>query len=164
MPVKGTEIVSKNIIAFGGKFLSEVNKDMEKARDILDKRVEKNISLTDHSLKDLSVMGHPYAARAPQRIHSPSYQVHSQSGEMRRGKFSGTDKASVLGGQLSARAYVGISEGVKHAPFVVYGTSKMVPRDFLIGSLGEVRDQIWEALSRSLKSAVVSFQGERRQL
>ena len=83
---------------------------------------------------------------------------------MRSGKFSGVEKASVLGGDLSARAYVGISENVRHALFVIYGTSKMVPRDFLIGSLGEVRDQIWDVLSRSLKNAVVSFNGERRKI
>ena len=45
MPVKGGDLVSKNIIAFGGKFIAEVNKDMEKTRDILDKRVDKNISI-----------------------------------------------------------------------------------------------------------------------
>lgn len=164
MPVNGGVLVSKNIIAFGGKFLAEVNKDMEKARMTLDRAVEKNISISDHSLEDLADMGHPYASRAPQRIHTPSYQVHTQSGELKSGKFSGTDKASILGGQLSARAYVGISDTVKHAPFIVYGTSKMVPRDFLIGSLGEVRDEIWETLKRSLKSATVSFKGETRKL
>jgi hypothetical protein len=162
MPVKGADIVSKNIIAFGGGFLKQVNQDMEQVRDVLDKAVDKNISLTDHSLKDLALLGHPYASRAPQRVHSPGYQVHIQSGRLKRGKYSGTHKASILGGQLTARAYVGIADSVEHALFVVYGTSKMIPRDFLIGSLGEVREKIWDILSRSLKNAVVSFQGERR--
>lgn len=164
MPVHGADVVSGNIVAFGGKFLKEVNKDMEEARDILDRAVDKNISLSDHTLGDLAALGHPYATRAPQSIHSPSYQVHTQSGTMKSGKFSGTDKASIAGGKLSARAYVGISDAVKYAPFVVYGTSKMVPRDFLMGSLGECRDRIWNVLSRSLNQAVVSFHGETRKL
>lgn len=162
MPIKGADLVSKNIIAFGGGFLKEVNRDMEEVRGILDNAVKKNITLTDHSMEDLSAMGHPYAARAPQQIHSPSYQVHIQSGELARGRYSGTHKATLFGGQLKARAYVGIANSVTHALFVIYGTSKMVPRDFLVGSLGEVKEQIWETLSRSLKNAVVNFNGERR--
>lgn len=164
MPVNGAETVAKNIVKFGGRFLEEVNKDMEQARLILDKAVEKNISLTDHSLEDLADLGHPYAKRNPQSIHEPGYQVHSQSGELKGGKYSGTERASVSGGRLSATAYVGISERVWHAFYVVYGTSKMVPRDFLVGSLGEVREQIWQVLKRSLNHAVVSFNGEKTKL
>lgn len=164
MPVHGAELVSKNIIAFGGGFLREVNRDMEQARYLLDKTIEKNISLTDHSIEGLADMGHPYARRAPQAIHDPGYQVHTQSGELKSGKYSGTDRADISSGRLTARAYVGISESVRHAFFVVYGTSKMVPRDFLVGSLGEVREQIWQFLKRSLNQAVVSFNGETERL
>ena len=164
MPVNGAELLSKNIVKFGDRFLEEVNKDMEQARAILDKAIGKNISLSDHSLSDLAAMGHPYARRAPQAIHDPGYQVHVQSGELKSGKYSGTDKAGISSGSLRARAFVGINENVQHAFMVVYGTSKMVPRDFLIGSLGEVRDQIWQALRRSLNYAVVSFNGETTRL
>lgn len=164
MPINGADVVSKNIVIFGGRFLEEVNRDMDQARVLLDKAIEKNISLQDHTLEDLASLGHPYAKRAPQELHVPGYQVHTQSGELKSGKFSGTDKASVSGGRLEARAYVGISDSVKHAPFVVFGTSKMVPRDFLVGSLGEVRMQIWEVLKRSLNQAVVSFNGEETRL
>lgn len=165
MPIQGADLVSKNIVKFGGNFLREVNKDMEKARKILDKAIDKNISLSDHSQADLAALGHPYASRAPQAIHSPGYQVHEQSGRLREGKYSGTDPADVsLFGNLTARAYVGINESVRHAFFVVYGTSKMVPRDFLVGSLGEVREQIWQTLKRSLSQAVVSFNGETERL
>lgn len=164
MPITGGDLVSKNIIAFGGQFLAQVNKDMELARKILDLKIEKNISLSDHSLADLRGMGHPYARRAPQAIHDPGYQVHEQTGEMRRAKYSGVDKAKVSSRQLEARAYVGIDEKVTHAFYVVYGTSKMIPRDFLVGSLGEVRNQVWDILKRSLGNAVVSFNGQTRRL
>ena len=162
MPVQGGDVVAKNILAVGGRFRAEVDADMENVRGILDSAVTKNIGLTDHTQRDLSAIGHPYARRAPQEIHSPRYQVHRQSGQLMESKFSGTDKAAVGGGRLSARAYVGVKAA--HAPHVVYGTSKMVPRDFLMGSLGEVRDRAMDVLRRSLRGAVINFAGERRKI
>ena len=175
MPINGADVVSKNIAKFGGGFIKELNRDMEQVRLILDKAVEKNISLADHSQADLAAMGHPYSVRAPQAIHSPGYQVHEQSGRLRAGKYSGTEKAeasgvdfisrtSFLRGKIGASAFVGINESVRHAFFVVFGTSKMVPRDFLIGSLGEVREQAFEILRRSLNGFTISFNGEKVKL
>ena len=43
------------------------------------------ISLTDHSLKDLADMGHPYATRDPHNPHDPPEQVHTHSGDLLRG-------------------------------------------------------------------------------
>jgi len=163
MPVVGADTLAKNIVKFQKGFLAQVNIDMRKAEKIMDSKITENISLTDHSTKDLALMGHPYAARAPQNIHEPGLQLHTQSGEMLRGKFSGTDDAAVAGGSLTARAYVGI-KGVEHANYVVYGTSKMVPRDFLGGSLNQVKDPILSALSRSLKNTVIDFQGQEVKL
>ena len=175
MPVNGGDVVAKNIAKFGDGFLRQVDKDMENVRALLDKTVDKNISLSDHSQSDLAALGHPYARRAPQEIHSPGYQVHEQSGELRRGKYSGTDKASSAGvdfqsrtsfarGQIGARAFVGINEAIQHAFYVVYGTSKMVPRDFLIGSLNEAKEKAFDILRRSLNGFTINFNGERVKL
>jgi hypothetical protein len=38
------------------------------------------ISATDHTLKDLAKMGHPYGFKHPQEIHDPDVIVHIQSG------------------------------------------------------------------------------------
>ncbi len=38
------------------------------------------ISATDHSLKALAEMGHPYGFKHPQQIHDPDETVHIQSG------------------------------------------------------------------------------------
>lgn len=165
MPIQGGELVAKNILAFGNKFRAEVDVDFERVRDLLDSRVKKNTGLTDHSLADLRRLGHPYARRAPQEIHSPGYQVHTQSGALQDARFSGTDKASVGSGKLSARAFVGFDPSkAPHAASVVYGTSKMVPRDPLVGSLGEVKERAFDLLSRSLRGAVINFNGERRKV
>lgn len=165
MAIQGAEVVGKNILAFGKGFLREVNKDMDSVRKLLDDRVEANMSLTDHSLKDLAIMGHPYAARAPQSIHSPEYQVHQQTGRLLKAKYSGIEKAEVTGGSLTAAAFVGIHQSeAAHAIPVIYGTWKMVPRDFLRGSLNEVWQQAVDGLRRSLRGAVVSFDGDQVRL
>lgn len=164
MPVMGAGVVSKNILVFTKGFLKQVDRDMDNVRRLLDKQVEKNTSLDDHSLSDLRAMGHPYARRAPQEIHTPPFQVHAQSGKLKRARYSGTEKAAVMSGRLSARAFVGINSSVSYALNVVLGTSKMVPRDFLVGSLGEVREKAFMTLKRSLNKAVVTFNGEKRLL
>jgi hypothetical protein len=162
--IKGADTLAKNITKFTTGFLREVNKDMRKVETLLRGRIDKNISLSDHSLSDLAAMGHPYSRKSPQALHDPNWQVHEQSGKMRRGLTSGTEDANVSFGKLSAEAYAGINESVEHAPYVVFGTSKMIPRDFLHGSLQEVRDQAVQLLSRSLKNTVVSFAGDKVKL
>lgn len=162
--VVGTQTLAKNIVAFGNKFLREVSRDMSKVKELLNEKVTENISHTDHSLSDLKAMGHPYARRNPQQIHTPDYSVHKQSGELLAGKFSGTEDASITSGKLVSSAYVGINESVRHAPAVIFGTSKMVPRDFLRGSLNEVKEEALNILKRSLNGVVVSFNGEKVKL
>ena len=160
----GAETVAKNLKSVQKRFLNEVNADMERVRKLLDERIGRNISLSDHSLSDLADLGHPYAARAPQAIHQPDYQVHVQSGKMLASKHSGVKPASVSAGKLTATAYAGVSDQVEHALYVVLGTSKMIPRDFLTGSLNEVKDQTINILRRSLKNTTVNFNGEKTKL
>lgn len=160
----GADVMAKNLKTFENKFLQSVTQGMQKVMEILDEAVTRNISLTDHSLIDLALMGHPYASRSPQRIHVPSYQVHIQSGEMLAGKVKGVDDAEEIGGQLITAAWVGILESVEHAKYVVYGTTRMVPRDFLHGSLLEVKEQVLAILRTKLRDAVINFDGERVRL
>lgn len=162
--VQGTEVLADNIKQFTNRFLEEINKDMKKTEEVLKEKVRQRISLSDHTLEDLAEMGHPYASRAPQHIHDPDYGVHIQGGELLAGLYSFTEQASVNFGALNASANVGISDVVEHALYVIMGTSKMVPRDFLTGSLDEVREQTIEILSRSLHNVVVSFQGKKVKL
>jgi hypothetical protein len=162
--ISGTETLAKNIVKYTEGFLREVNIDMEKAELILKGKIKDNISNTDYTLEDLAKMGHPYARRSPKSIHNPDYIVHCQSGEMLSGLGSGTKKASVKGTTLEAEAYAGISDNVEHAKYVIYGTSKMVPRDFLKGSLEEVGQKILTTLKRSLNRVTMSFNGKEERL
>lgn len=162
--VVGADVVAKNIIVFQKGFVRAVNRGMENVRAILDARITRNISLTDHSLSDLARLGHPYARGVGVKLHNPAYQVHTQSGRMLSAKVSGVDDADIIGGKLKASAWAGIGAGVPYAVHVIYGTSKMIPRDFLRGSLGEVRGQIIGTLSIPLKNAVINFDGEKVKL
>jgi hypothetical protein len=164
MPVEGAELLTKNIAAYGKRFLGEVDRDMEEVRGIMDKAVDESISLKDHTLKDLAALGHPYARRRPQKLHEPEWLVHEQSGKMRAAKFSGVDKAGVSAGKLSASAFVGIRESENYFVFVVFGTTKMIPRDFLNGSVEKERGKIFGKLKRSLNQATIMFRGEARKL
>lgn len=166
MPVIGADIVSKNIIKFGGGFLRHVNQTMDKVKDVLDKEVTKNISLTDHSIADLRGLDHPYAARwgtsKASALHSPYWVVHSQTGRLLGAKVSGVEEASFDAGVLKASAFVGLNANIaKHAPFVVFGTSKMIPRPVLQGSRDAIIDDAKKILQRELKNLVTSFQGEK---
>lgn len=155
--------MARNIIKFTTRFLEGCDLGMVKVESLLFKTVTKNMTLTDHSLRDLARQGHPYSRRHPGSVHSPNYLVHLQSGRLVRGRFSGTEKSKVSAGSLKASAWVGI-QGVYYAVGIIYGTSKMVPRDFLRGSLNEIRGQVLDILRGPMKNAVISFQGEKVKL
>lgn len=162
--VIGGDVLAANIVKFTEGFLEQVNEDMAAARDVLAGRIRRNISLTDHSLSDLRDLGHPYSRKAPGSLHQPQYLVHSQSGRMVAGMISGTTPASVSGRKLVAEAWAGVGDEVEHAAFVELGTSKMVPRPFLSGSLKEVQGDILNTLSRSLKNTTINFNGRKVKL
>jgi len=162
--VIGHATLAKNIVKFTDGFLREVNIDMKKSEIILTKRIKKNISNTAFSLKDLAKMGHPYSVSNPKSVHKPDYTVHKQSGNMVDNIVSGTEGASVKSGGLVASAFAGINDSVEYAKYVIYGTSKMVPRDFLTGSLNEEKSNLKEILRRSLHAVTVNFHGKKVKL
>lgn len=166
MPVRGADVVAKNIIKFGGGFTNHVNKQMVKIRDLLDKQVTENISQSDHSLKDLSKLGHPYASRwgtsKASALHTPYWLVHRQSGGLLGSKYSGVNNATVSLGVLRASAFVGLDENkAKYAASIVYGTSRMIPRPVLVGSRDQIIKPAHDILSHNLKNFVLSFYGDR---
>ena len=162
--VEGIDVVAKNIIAFGKEFLTEVNRDMEKIRKIVVNKLTENVSLTDHSLSDLARLGHPYSRARGRPLHSPNYKVHTQSGKLLGGVYSQVEKAQIRGGILTATAIVGIRDSVGHAIHVIMGTSRMIPRDFIIGSAQEKKEESLDILKRGLKGTVINFAGKQVRL
>lgn len=163
MSIVGGETIARNIHAYGGGFLKHVNKTMVKVKKVVDKEITKNMSLTDHSLKDLARLGHPYARRygmMGRHLHTPYWQVHKQSGQLLGSKKSGTDKASITLGRLKASAWVELDEGrAAYAPMVIYGTSKMIPRDFMRLSLKKKAKEAVKILRENLRDFTFKFRG-----
>jgi|SRR3970282_1811021 len=126
------------------KRLTEALKECANA---LEEKIVENVSLDDHTADELARLGYPYARRAPQSLHSPDYQVHVQSGRLVNAV-----------GQVQINQYaidVGVDES--QAPEVVhvlYGTSKMIARDFITGSYNEVRARLTEIMERALRRGV----------
>lgn len=132
MPIEGVDLIAKNIVKFTNGFIRSTNRVMKEVEVMIDQEVMRNMSLTDHSLQDLAKLGHPYSAKNNVAIHSPDWLVHTQSGRLLSAKSSGVDEASVEDNVLRASAFVQVDPDIaEHAVYVIYGTSKMVPRPFL---------------------------------
>lgn len=165
MPVLGKEVIAKNIVAFGGGFKKHVKKVMSKAVDALDEDITKNMSLTDHTLRQLALLGHPYARRHGEqgkKIHDPNWLVHTHSGKLLSSKHKGVSDADITSGRLSITGYVGLDDAVaNYASAIIWGTSKMIPRNFLLGTLGQKRtqDEINNILRNNLRDFVINFRG-----
>lgn len=86
---------------------------------------------TDHDLKQLAEMGHPYGwgkGREPGDPH-PDWIVHLQSGEL----YGGLKKTPAEVSHLKIRAE--IHSEARHTWYVLLGTEKMRPRDFVSAAL-----------------------------
>ncbi len=158
MPVKGADVVARNLKSFGGGFLKHVNSCMSHVSEILDKEVISNISLQDHDLRALARLDHPYRIGGP-GLHEPeNYKVHIQSGQMISAKISGIKEADINSGVLKAGAFAGVDESrAPHALYVYWGTSKMIPRDFLTPALNKTKEPTLAYLTQNLKDFVFKF-------
>jgi hypothetical protein len=118
----------------------------ESAAILLDKMRE-NASLTDHTLSDLKEIGHPYSQSNPRNIHRPSFLVHRQSGQLL--DAAGSNQVNQF------RIQVGFDESIApHAADVIFGTSKMVGRDIVTGSLREVEEEILDLIETRLNEGI----------
>ncbi len=152
MPTTGADLIVNNIIKYQAGFLRVVNETMGSVKEILDQQITLNMSLQDHSLEELRKLGHPYATRYGVHgagLHDPYFQVHSQSGNLLSSKQSGVIGADIQEGRLTATAFVKLDPSIApYALFLVYGTSKMIPRPILTGS----RDQVFTAMNTIIKT------------
>lgn len=146
MAVRGIRELIVRMGSLTAQAHQQIERNVTEATTILEQAVRKNASLTDHSLEALRKMGHPYARRAPQRIHTPTWLVHKQSGRLLDAVFQ--QRVSTA---THIRGIVGIDEGqAPHARYVVYGTSKMVSRDFLGKTLQTERKKLIKIISTGI--------------
>lgn len=90
----------------------------------------------DHDLEDLRRMGHPYGADKPQGQPHSDWLVHIQSGELQGGLRK--LPASVSGQKIEAQ----ILSQARHTWFLLLGTRKMRPRDFVSAAIIRRRVEI----------------------
>lgn len=122
-------------------------KGVNLAGELLETNMKKHASLTDHSLKDLADMGHPYSTRKSKDSGPhPDYEVHSQSGTLQENIIKNWYSTNTMAG-----VEVGVLESdVPYIKYLIEGTAKMRPRDFISHSAIESTDGIGIALTTSI--------------
>jgi HK97 gp10 family phage protein len=112
-------------------------KGINLAGNVLESAVKKHASLTDHSLKDLADMGHPYSTKKSGGPH-PDYEVHKQSGLLQENIIKNAYATNNMAG-----VEVGVLEDdVPYIKYLIEGTSKMRPRDFISHAGTESKDSV----------------------
>ena len=110
------------------------------------KQIIKNISLTDHDLKDLRELGYPYSVnKAPDSPHDDR-QVHIQTGRLRSGIRSEPPQEVTR-----SRFQVFVTSSAPETAYLLYGTSKMRPRRFHQKAFEEIQNRFWDPILARLK-------------
>jgi hypothetical protein len=110
---------------------AQVRQNFEKVvRDVLAKHIMdlaiKNTSLTDHTLKDLAALDHPYARRHPENSLHDDRKLHRQSGTLQTEFRDSTVR-------VGDRILYTLRNAAHYWPFLRDGTETMRPRS--LGSL-----------------------------
>lgn len=125
--ILGKEKVLAKIAHKKMQITSGIHLGVVKATRSLKQGVVANASRTDYSLNELEDMGYPYARRDPHPPLEPPWLVHTRSGKLVSAIMSFTHKESW--GSLG-RVYIDATIA-PHAPAVLFGTTRMIGRDFL---------------------------------
>lgn len=125
---------------YNKRIQTQLRERLRLVAELIRDQVIMNVTLTDHTLQELRQLGHPYSRQSPQTLHSPSFLVHTHTGDLR-------DAVTM---EETPKGYrVGVDDAkAPHAVHVLFGTSRMVARDFITGSISQVRQQIKSILHR----------------
>lgn len=126
---------------------------LEAGAQVLLKYARKVLSLTDHTLKDMAKLGHPYARRHGRiLIHkSAPWKVHTHTGRLLRAL---KDSAYDVGSAPAHMVYIDTADA-PHAVYVVEGTATMLPRDPLWTGTA-----LQPAVQRQVMGAIVKVLGK----
>lgn len=117
-------------------------KMVKRSLGVANKNFKHNIGLRDHSLEDLAKLDHPYARRhgpTGSPLHEPYWMVHKQTGEL---ASTGVMEPISIETSDAVTGNFGFKMGDK-AIYIVAGTSKMIPRPVVWGSLVQVRGAVY---------------------
>lgn len=157
--VSGTKFVLEKLDGMQFAIIEAVNELMAEGVQMFEDEIKKNISLTDHSLAELRALDHPYARRHGERgqpIHEPYWLVHTRGAGLIRAMYSGV----ISENGRTVDGYVGFDiAAAPHATYVIFGTIKMIARDFMTPSLNVVipklRGKIIRRLGKEMRSQTI---------
>lgn len=156
MKITGLENIESRILKAKEAMYKWKDEFIEKSTTTLYEKIQERVGVQDiHTPAILEEMGHPYAKRDPRNPHFPPYIVHRQSGDLfraiKRPKYKQTETKS--------EGYVEIDEGeVDYVRDVLFGNSVMISRNFMTGSLEEVKSQVIDDAKESLKGVIRGLQ------
>ena len=101
---------------------------VDETADLLLKEMHELTSATDHSLRELGQMGHPYRRGAPQGHPHDDFIVHFQSGRLAKGIVRRPTRGKrIITAEIHSRS--------KYTWYLLLGTRYMRPRDFVSAAL-----------------------------
>jgi|SRR3989304_1274751 len=164
MPVKGLKEVLNRFDIVIEAFENWKDEQVEKATLKLHEEVKTMASVEDqHTLAVLREMGHPYAVRhvvgpqGPRQApvpHEPQQLIHVQTGQL----LAAIKDPKIFKNKEVSIGTVEIDESQSpHARWVIFGTSKMISRNFPVKALENIRDDWWELLKLTGKDLVRSL-------
>jgi hypothetical protein len=121
---------------------------IDDAADMVLAEMEELTALTDHTLDDLRRMGHPYRRRAPQGVPHNDWLVHNQSGDL----VEGLSRKPLVVKKGSIE--VAITSRSKHTWYLLLGTRKMRPRDFVSAAMIIREDEVERIIGRMFMTAL----------
>ncbi|MDF2563681.1 MAG: hypothetical protein K0Q53_76 [Massilibacillus sp.] len=137
--VEGLSNVLQNIRNITPIEAAKMNAKLSIAGNVLESGVKEHASLTDHTLKDLADMGHPYSKRygVDSGPHSDDI-VHRQSGLL----FDNIEKHENLN-MIHSTVEVGVDESkVPYIGDLIAGNGRQRPRNFLGGAYKDKVDEV----------------------
>jgi len=158
--VKVKDTATLGLKRYLSKTITSTIRNLTIAGDVLLREVKKNVSPSpNYSLAVLKVLGHPYSRRfwhvkqgerrgqplggtpAVGLGHDPYWMVNVQTNKLRASLTRSS--AFVTPQRIEIRVGVPTSaEANQYARHVIYGTKRMVPRDFLGNTLDQNREKI----------------------
>lgn len=115
--------------------------------DLYEDKLRENISLEDHTLQELRDLGYPYSRTHGRSIHNPDYLVHKQSGSL--------EDALTVNKINQYLVRIGIDDAkAPHIIHIMFGTSKMRPRNVIVESFREIQDKFVNIIEKQLDEAL----------
>lgn len=131
---------------------------IDQSANILFAEMKLLTSRIDHDLNDLRRMGHPYRKDDPPGIPHDDWIVHIQNGDLTGGMQR--YPVAIMGRKIEAQ----IVSRAKHTWYLLLGTRKMRPRDFVSASMLIRQDEIERIITNAFLTALGAEAGRRYNL